>query len=264
MATNGSATGITSIASALASNDGIGPQLRAARLRLDLTLREVEERSTILGQQWGNPAYRISASWLDRVEREKGSLSATKLIVLLYIYNLTPDQMLSLCPQSLDTAALLAPIPSTNATLLLDRGPLDNHARLWAPESLMTDPGPEETTLLQSNDVVLPSHLRRGVIGRRDRTMEPMILPGAIVLVDTLKRTIIGRREWTNEFERPIYFLFSRKGYHFGFCNLDRKSEWLTLVPHTLSPEPRDVRWKYRKEIEVIGTIAAVFSRRAA
>ncbi|WP_051978798.1 helix-turn-helix domain-containing protein [Edaphobacter aggregans] len=264
MATNGSTAVLTRTGTTLVSSDGIGTQLRAARLRLELTLREVEERSLLLGQQWGNPAYRISASWLNRVEREKGGLSATKLIVLSYIYNLTPDQMLSLCPKTTDTAAQLVPIPSSNATLLLHAGPLEDHARLWVPDKLITEPPPEETTLLPSNDVVLPSHFRRGVIGRRDRTMEPMILPGAIVLVDIQRRAIVGRREWTNEFERPIYFLFTRKGYHFGFCDLDRKSEWLTLVPHALSPEPRDMRWRYRKEVEVIGTIVGVFTRRAA
>ena len=68
--------------------EGIGAKLRAARSRWQLTLREVEERSLKLAQQWGNPAYRISASWLDRVERENRGLSATKLIVLAVIYKI--------------------------------------------------------------------------------------------------------------------------------------------------------------------------------
>lgn len=264
MATNGSTAVLSATVTALASNEGIGTQLRAARLRLELTLREVEERSLILGQQWGNPAYRISASWLDRIEREKGGLSATKLIVLAYIYNLTSAQLLSLCPGAAETATQLLTISNSNATLLLQTGPLEERARLLVPDKLVTDTPPPETELLQSNDVVLPSHFRRGVIGGKDRTMEPMILPGAIVLVDTQKRAIAGRREWTNEFERPIYFLFTRAGYHCGFCDLDRKAEWLVLVPHALSPEPRDLRWRYRKEVEVIGTVAGVFSRRTS
>lgn len=263
MSTNDSTAVLTATTTTLVSNDGIGTQLRAARLRLKLTLREVEEHSFLLGQQWGNAAYRISASWLDRIEREKGGLSATKLIVLSYIYNLAPEQLLSLCPRPAETATPLVPIPSPNATVLLRAGPLEEHARRWVPNNLITEAPPEETTLLQASDVVLPSHFRRGVIGGRDRTMEPMILPGAIVLVDTQRRAIVGRREWTNEFERPIYFLFTRKGYYCGFCDLDRKSEWLMLVPHALSPEPRDLRWRYRKEVEVVGTVAGVFTRRA-
>ncbi len=244
--------------------DGIGAQLRAARNRLGLTLREVEERCQQLAQQWGNAAYRISASWLDRVERENRGLSATKLIVLAYIYNLTTDQMLALCPGATDTPAQLVQTSSPNSTLLLAQGPLEQHARLWLPDKLMTDPLPEDTMLLQSAQGVLPVHYRRGVIGRLDRTMEPMILAGSIVLIDTQKRAIASRKGWTNEFDRPIYFLFTRTGYFCGFCELDRKAEWLSLVPHMLSPDPKDRRWRFRKEVEVIGTVTGLFTRRVA
>lgn len=65
--------------------DGIGIQLRVARQRLGLTLREVEDRTGQLAKQWGNSAYRMSASWLTRVEQENRGLSATKLFVLAFI-----------------------------------------------------------------------------------------------------------------------------------------------------------------------------------
>lgn len=243
----------------------IGSQLRAARSRLGLTLREVEDRSLQLGQQWGNPAYRISASWLDRVELENRGLSATKLIVLAYIYNLTPDQMLALCPRATESAAQLDLISGPNSTVLLEAGPLEQHARLWLPEKLVTDTPPDETTLLPSVPKLLPSHYRRAIVGRRDRSMEPMILPGSILLVDTLKKAIANRKDWTNEFDRPIYFLFTRTGYFCGFCELDKKAEWLHLVPHMLSFQSNDDRrWRYRKEVEVVGTVTGLFTRRVA
>jgi transcriptional regulator with XRE-family HTH domain len=245
--------------------DCIGTQLRAARSRLRLTLREVEERSLLLAQQWGNPAYRISASWLDRVERENRGLSATKLIVLVYIFNLTPAQMLELCPGVNESSAQLEIASSPNATMLLNQGPLEQHARLWVPDKLVTDPPPEDTMLLPSDQGVLPVHYRRGIIGRRDRTLEPMVLAGSIVLIDTQKRAIAGRKDWTNEFDRPIYFLFTRTGYVCGFCELDKKGEWLKLVPHMLSYEVKEEsRWRYKKEVEVIGTVAGLFTRRVA
>jgi transcriptional regulator with XRE-family HTH domain len=247
--------------------DGIGIQLRAARQRLGLTLREVEERTSQLAQQWGNLAYRISASWLDRVERENRGLSATKLIVLAFIYNLTMEQMLALCPGVNESPAQLELVSSPNSTLLLAKGPLADHAKLWLPDKLVTDPPPEDTMLLQSDQGVLPVHYRRGIIGRRDRTMEPMILAGSIVLIDTQKRAIAKRKDWTNEFDRPIYFLLTRSSYFCGFCELDKNGEYLKLVPHALSPQTEDEeerRWKYRKQVEVIGTVAAIFTRRAA
>jgi transcriptional regulator with XRE-family HTH domain len=247
--------------------NGIGNQLHAARQRLGLTLREVEERTNQLGQQWGNSAYRISASWLDRVERENRGLSATKLIVLAFIYNLTMEQMLALCPGVNESPAQLELVSSPNATLLLAQGPLADHAKLWLPDKLVTDPPPENTMLLQSDQGVLPVHYRRGIVGRRDHTMEPMILAGSIVLIDTQKRTIAKRKDWTNEFDRPIYFLLTRNAYFCGFCELDRNGEYLKLVPHALSPQTEDEeerRWKYRKQVEVVGTVSAIFTRRVA
>lgn len=241
---------------------GIGNKLREARLQWQLTLREVEERSARIAERWENPAYRISASWLDRVEREDRGLSATKLIVLAVVYGLTAEQMISLCPApNSNSLQALEQISAPNATFLLPPGPLDQQARQWLPDTLLTDAPPESTELLPSLPGTLPSHYRRGIIGKRDRMLDPMIRAGSIVLVDTQKRAIAGRREWTHEFDRPVYFLITRTGYAAGFCELDKDSEWLTLVPHPLSYESSK-RWRFRKEIEVLGTVAAVFARR--
>lgn len=243
--------------------EGFGCKLRAARLERRLTLRDVEERSLRLAQQWENPAYGISASWLARVESESGGLSATKLIVLAVIYDLTAEQLLGLCPNAVSNPADLEQVSSPNSTLLLSGGRLEEHAKLWLPDKFVTDPPPNDTTLLPADSNALPAHYRRGIIGRRDQSLEPMILAGSIVLIDTQKRSIASRKEWNHEFDRPIYFLLTRTGFISGFCELDRHSEWLTLVPHLLSQESSK-RWRYKKEVEVIGTVAAVFMRRVA
>jgi len=239
--------------------DGIGGKLRATRLAWKLTLREVEERTLRLAQQWGNPAYRISASWLDRVERENRGLSATKLIVLASVYSLGAEQLLELMPLAAIASPPLEEISVPNATLLA-QGPLEEHARFWLPDSLVTDPPPASTNLLPAMEGMLP-HYRRGIIGGEDRTLEPMIRAGSIVLIDTQKRSIAGRREWNHEFDRPIYFLLTRTGYLCGFCELDKEADWLTVIPHALSFE-QNRRWRYKKEIEVVGTVAAAFARR--
>ncbi len=241
--------------------EGIGGKLRAARLGWKLTLREVEERSLRLAQQWGNPAYRISASWLDRVERENRGLSATKFIVLASIYSLSVEQLLGLLPAAAGGPAPLEDMSVPNATILAN-GPLEEHAKLWLPDSLVSDTPPEETMLLPPVEGLLPSHYRRGIIGQQDKTLEPMIPAGSIVLIDTQKKAIAGRREWNHEFDRPIYFLLTRDGHIAGFCELDRESDWLTVIPHALSFE-QNRRFRYRKEIEVIGTVVGVFVRRS-
>jgi hypothetical protein len=238
--------------------EGIGGKLRATRQAWKLTLREVEERSLRLAQQWGNPAYRISASWLDRVERENRDLSAAKFVVLASIYSLSAEQMLTLAPA---TSAPLEEASVPNATLLVD-GPLEDHAKTLLPDSFVSDPPPESTTLLPPLEGMLPTSYRRAIIGREDRTLDPMIPPGSILLIDTQKRSIAGRREWNHEFDRPIYLLDTRAGFVCGFCELDKEGEWLTVIPHALSFE-QNRRFRYRKEIEVVGTVAGVFVRRA-
>ena len=240
----------------------VGDVLRTARARWGLNLKTVEERSDILARQWGNPAYRVSLSWLDRVERENRQLSATKLIVLASIYGLTVDQLLALCPVPSEGLSALA-FPKPNETLLLPYGPLGEQARQWLPEQMVTDPPPAYTMLVNTEQTTLPVQYVRGIIGERDNTLAPMVPSGSIVLIDTKKRAIANRKKWNNEFDRPIYFLLTREGYVSGFCELDDKAKWLTLVPHMLS-YTTNKRWRYRKEIEVIGTVSAIFSKRVA
>ncbi len=240
--------------------EGIGGKLRATRLAWKLTLREVEQRSLRLAQQWGNPSYRISASWLDRVERENRGLSATKLIVLATVYSLTAEQMLALCPPAGMGFTASEESSGPNATLMAE-GPLEAQAKIWLPDHLVTDTPPEATALLPPAENGVPSHYRRAIIGRQDRTLEPMIRAGSVVLIDTQKRVIAGRREWNHEFDRPIYFLMTREGYVAGFCELDRETDWLTVIPHALSFEVNR-RWRLKREIEVVGTVVAAMVRR--
>ncbi|MGC2213002.1 MAG: helix-turn-helix transcriptional regulator [Silvibacterium sp.] len=239
--------------------EGIGSRLRTIRQKWGLTLREVEERSIRIAQQWGNPSYRISASWLDRVEREDRVLSGAKLIVLGVIYSLPPEELLGLYTEGNENPAQIDQYSAPNATLLLTRGPLEEYARQRLPDNVVATSIPEETMLLPPEDY-LPAHYRRGIIGRQDKTLEPMVRAGTFVLINTQKRSIAHRREWTNEYERPIYFLYTRAGYLCGWCDLDRKTDWLTLVPHYASYTPARLL-KYRTEVEVIGRVAAMLQR---
>jgi transcriptional regulator with XRE-family HTH domain len=77
---------------------GIGLRLRAVRRQWQLSLREVEKRSLQFAQQQGNQSYQVSASWLDRLEREEHELTVNKLIVLADIYNPYIRVIPSPCP----------------------------------------------------------------------------------------------------------------------------------------------------------------------
>ena len=240
-----------------------GSKLKELRTRWNLSLKEVEEQSAKLAERWGRPSYRISASWLYRVESEDRELSAAKLIVLASIYNLGPDELLALGPDPVASPTAVQPAVTPNASNLLPSGPLEKQARQWVPDELVQAELQEKTALLPFDRGFLPTHYRRAVVGLEDRYLFPMVLAGSYLLVDTTKRLIASRRDWNNEFDRPIYFLLTRNGYFSGFCELDRSGEWLTLVPHPLSYASTR-RWRYKKEVEVVGTVTAFSMKRVA
>jgi transcriptional regulator with XRE-family HTH domain len=240
--------------------NGMGARLREIRTRWGLSLRDIETRSLQFARASGNPDYQISASWLARLEREEHELTAAKLIVLAAIYNLTYEEVLGY-PQP--GSGLLGPSigqSDPNATLLLEDGPMEEEAKSILPDGFTSDSPPEETALLPTIAGLLPSPYRRAILGRRDRALDPMIRAGAILQVHTQKRAIAPRRDWTHEFDRPIYLLFTRTGYVCGWCELDKESTWLTLLPHPLS-HASSHRWRYKKEVEVVGQVVAVHMR---
>jgi hypothetical protein len=181
------------------------------------------------------------------------------LIVLAVIFSIPAEQLLALCPAGNRSPTQYDQVSSPNTTLLLTNGWLAEQARSWLPDDIISQPIPDKTTLLPS-EAYLPSHYRRGVLGQEDNPLAPMIRAGSFFFINTQKRAIAHRREWTNEFDRPIYFLFTHAGYICGWCDLDKEAEWLTLVPHALS-FACGMRWKYRREVEVIGRVAGVLQR---
>ncbi len=48
---------------------GIGDLLRSIRSQWGLSLRDVNDRSKALAQQWGSRSYKVSVSWLAKLEK---------------------------------------------------------------------------------------------------------------------------------------------------------------------------------------------------
>jgi transcriptional regulator with XRE-family HTH domain len=240
---------------------GIGAKLRTIRHQWQLSLREVEERSLRFAQERGNLAHKVSASWLNRLEREAHELTVNKLIALAEIYNLPTEKLLrSVCPGN--PQPVLKQLASSNATMLITEGPPEQQAKYLVPDPIYANHPLDETGLLSVEHGLSPAPHRHGIIGKGDHTLEPMIPAGSIVHIDTRERAISSRRSWAHEFQRPIYFLLTRDAYVCGWCELDRNSEWLTLIPHPMSPASSR-RWKYRTEIECLGRVIAVAIRLA-
>src|ERR1700733_4767241 len=152
----------------------IGARLSAIREKWGLTLRDVEARTARLAQEWGQRSYKISAGWLNRVEQKGRRLSGEKLIALGAVYGLATDELLAFRPRGTSNRPEFDDISRPNTTLLLTRGPLEEHERPWFPDSVATDQIPDETTLIPREEH-LPSQYRRGIIGLKDKTMDPMI-----------------------------------------------------------------------------------------
>jgi hypothetical protein len=98
---------------------------------------------------------------------------------------------------------------------------------------------------------------RYAFIGTDDWFMYPLLQPGTFLMIDDTVRRITNSG-WTNEFDRPIYFLEHRNGYACGWCNL--AAEHLILQPHPASScEP--VVYRYPHEIDVIGQVTGIAMR---
>jgi transcriptional regulator with XRE-family HTH domain len=217
---------------------GIGAKLRAIRQQWQLSLREVEQRSRRIAEERADSSYHVSASWLARLESDEHELTVHKLIVLAEIYSISTDSLIrSIYPRN-EQSLILDQLSSQNDTMSLAGG------------------SPDRTTLLLAKDAPTRPPYRWGIIGKLDLTLDPMIPSGSIVQIDTGKREISPKRTWTHAFQRPIYFLKTKDGYFCGWCELDEDSQWLTLIPHPLSPASSR-RWR-PTGIENLGRVVAV------
>jgi transcriptional regulator with XRE-family HTH domain len=238
----------------------LGARLRALRQQWRLSLREVEQRSSRIARERGDPSYKISASWLKRLESDEHELTVHKLIVLAEIYSIPPDQLIGSTYTAEAQSLRLDQLSSPNATILLTEGSRKSQAKRLRLATLFPDRSPDQTTLLPVGDGPSRMPYRRGVIGKLDLSLDPIIPAGSIVRIDTGNREISSTKGWTHVFQRPIYFLMTPEGYVCGWCELDSNSEWLTLIPHPRSAASTR-RWRYRTEVENLGRVIAVVIR---
>jgi transcriptional regulator with XRE-family HTH domain len=243
------------------SKRSIGERLRAIRIALGLTLRDVEEKATQIATQTDNSDHRISASWLHRVERQNRDLAASKLIILAKVYGKRPEDFIDFPPAPLyEVEPKIQPESLGSMPAASDAISLLESASI--AESLTNLKIPTETSLLAHPSLPICSKYILGALGLEDHTLFPMVPPGSIVFIERARRGIAHKRSWNNEYDQPIYFLCARTSYHCGFCQLDKDAEWLTLVPHVLSPVKTERKWRFKKDIEVIGSVAGVLLRR--
>ena len=84
--------------------------------------------------------------------------------------------------------------------------------------------------------------------------MYPILKPGSLVVVDDSQRKIASGG-WTNEFDRPIYFLEHRQGYICGWCMLH---DGRMVIQHHPSSQQKPISFAFPGGIEVIGQVTGV------
>jgi transcriptional regulator with XRE-family HTH domain len=244
-----------------------GIDLRKIREQLGLTMRDVENSSTLISQRRGSEEYLIPPSRLSDIETKGVVPSIFRLYSLAAIYRKPVGVLLQLYGINLEEISLewasSQPARSHLVTFDGERSTLKMPVRL--------DPGFDLSTtsdlgrMVQQWGLVPVSMLNHlasqkysyAYIGSSDYTMYPILNPGSLVQVDESSRRVV-ERQWRSEWERPIYFVETRYGFTCCWCSL--RTNALVLQPHPLSPVPVRIL-RHPQEAEVIGQVVGVAMR---
>ncbi|HTQ58013.1 MAG TPA: helix-turn-helix transcriptional regulator [Bryobacteraceae bacterium] len=242
-----------------------GQRLKRARERLNLRYRDVEQASIRIAERRQNEEFVIALSRLSDIENKGTVPTIYRLYSLCAIYRL--DLMEVLEWYGVNMAMLpadAAAIPLEGTHLLSFTPP--SHGEVQVPVAIELGVDISKTTYLSRaihrwgklplsllNALDLKHH-RYAFIGTDDWSMYPLVQPGALVMIDEGRRKVASSG-WSNEFERPIYFLEHRGGFVFGWCTLHGGR--LVVQPHPASQCLPQI-FAHPSEIDVVGQISGV------
>jgi transcriptional regulator with XRE-family HTH domain len=248
-----------------------GAKLKRIRMRLGLSVREVERRSMKLVAERQNRDFVLSRAWITDVEKGRFAPGTFKIVSLSLIYQLTIAEIhafFGIKPGDITKERSIFSPPKTHLLTPSDELLTNN---VVTPEASDVAVQLEDTNLLTRlvdiwGDVPVPLlrrlDLRRslyGYIGTKDRTMSPLLPPGTFVQIDAkqthVRKLPFGKPMQQSPFARPIYFLDIRTGYACGWCEI--KDGVLTLIPHPDSGEQTRT-FRYPSEVEVIGRVTGI------
>jgi len=235
-----------------------GLRLRQTREALGLTYRDVEKASYEIAVKRGRPEFILHISRLADIENRNVVPTLHKLYSLSTILHLDPVEISvwygAPFDQTFQDGADFPP-PRTHLSDSFLPSPANHrndplpsrHTELLAhrPASLVSQPSVNRLEI---------GRYRYGYVGLSDRRMVPLLRPGSTVVIDTGCRNVEDE-EWSNEYDRPMYFVELRTGYRCGWFQKDKSR--LIMQPHTLSrcaPEA----WRTPEEAEIVGKVVGV------
>ncbi len=245
-----------------------GQRLRRARERLRLRYRDVEQASQRIANLHGNDEFVIGLSRLADIENKGTVPSLYRLYSVCAIYRLDFTAVLrwygiDLGELAADAAGLplgeTHPIDIESGAGAQVRFPaelddqidfrrtsyLSRHIHRW---------GKLPAAMLNTVDV---RKQRYAFVGTEDWSMYPIIPPGSFLQIDETKRRIVTAG-WSNDFDRPIYFVEHRHGYRCGWCS--DKDGMLVVQAHASSQSPPEI-FRYPGEADVIGQVVGIAMR---
>jgi transcriptional regulator with XRE-family HTH domain len=244
-----------------------GQHLRELREQLGLSFRDVEEVSLKIAAKYGNNGFSLPTSRLHEIENKGVVPSVYRFYSLAAVYRRDLRELLAWYGIDINAMvadfSLLRPPNShfvkgldylTSATVPVEFDPAFGSQGTAPLAPLIKRWGVAPLALLGQ---FAHSNYSYGYIGTRDFTMYPILPPGSFVQIDESRNKVTGG-EWRSEYERPIYFVQTREGYHCGWCSL--REGRLTLHPHPLSPETVRI-FRYPQDAEVVGEVVGMAVR---
>jgi transcriptional regulator with XRE-family HTH domain len=216
--------------------------LKSLRNRRNITVREVEQASRRIADAKGDKQFYISNGWLARLENDESEPSMWKLFSLSVIYHTDLLYLLRLYNIDVDEKEKYELVVDPYVTQLIPHNGNGNGSSATRDHS---------TGLNLSNRDDSARHIIHGHLGLADFTMYPMIRPGALLKIDTSQNKLLTNA-WSNEYERPIYFIELRGAYACGWCEL--QGNQLLIIPHH-SPFASVRRYHYPREAEIVGRV---------
>ena len=239
-----------------------GLKLKQRREKLRLTYRDVEKASQEVAGRHGNDEFAIALSRLADIENKGTVPTIYRLYSLCAIYRLDFHETLRWYGIPIDLLAsesLHIPLNETHALQFSANG------QVPIPQPVDAEIDLNRTTFLSQvirrwgksglnflNGLDLRQY-RYGLIGLEDWSMYPVLQPGSLVLIDESRRRIASGG-WTNELERPIYFVEHREGYRCGWCAIIKGS--LVIQPHPSSQAAPQIF--AAGDVDIIGQVAGV------
>lgn len=248
-----------------------GTILRRFRETWGLSTRDVEAKSSLIAQHWGDKAYFIDSSYFNKIETGQQSIlsvSMGKAVSMMEILSKGSGTLLKLCRPPRGHILVEDFLGGPERTRTVEEGRVaEGFSQLLSAADLCTHV-PDNTTLKPLPDIYdisVPHPFQdrkrylRVIVGKSDLCLYPYVLPGTLLIVDREHRKIPTDREFDNEFQRPIFLVDTHDGYFCCWCELAKDSDMVRIVqfPTGKLPFPSLHRpLKLGEQIEIVGAVA--------